>query len=192
MVCDRSVRHDAKVADERVRVWVVDDQASFRLATAATLAAMNDFVMAGQCETGESAIELIPDGGAGIVLMDIHMPGMGGIEATRRIRAAHPDLMVVLMSTYDVEDLPGGAADCGAAAYLHKENLSPDLLTRLWRAADWGKQRRPDRCPTGAYRRSSFTALRMNASSCSLLCGWPCIPALACCCHWDCTSGCCD
>jgi len=64
------------------------------------------------------------------------MPGMGGIEATRRIRAAHPDLMVVLMSTYDVEDLPGGAADCGAAAYLHKENLSPDLLTRLWRAAD--------------------------------------------------------
>jgi DNA-binding NarL/FixJ family response regulator len=128
--------HDGTVADDLVRVWVVDDQASFRLATAATLAAMNDFVMAGQCETGESAIELIPDGGAGIVLMDIHMPGMGGIEATRRIRAAHPDLMVVLMSTYDVEDLPGGAADCGAAAYLHKENLSPDLLTRLWRAAD--------------------------------------------------------
>ena len=124
------------MADDLVRVWVVDDQASFRRATAATVAVTDDFVMAGQCETGESAIELIPDGGAGIVLMDIHMPGMGGIEATRRIRAAHPDLMVVLMSTYDVEDLPGGAADCGAAAYLHKENLSPDLLTRLWRAAD--------------------------------------------------------
>ena len=70
-----------------------------------------------------------------MVLMDIHMPGMGGIEATRRIRAAHPDLLVLLMSTYDVEDLPAGATDCGAAAYLHKENLSPDLLTRLWRAA---------------------------------------------------------
>ena len=136
MVCDRSVRHDAKVADERVRVWVVDDQASFRLATAATLAAMDDFVMAGEYETGESAIELIPDGDAGIVLMDIHMPGMGGIEATRRIRAAHPDLMVLLMSTYDVEDLPAGAADCGAAAYLHKEHLSPPLLTRFWRAAN--------------------------------------------------------
>jgi DNA-binding NarL/FixJ family response regulator len=66
---------------------------------------------------------------------DNHMPGMGDIEATRRIRAAHPDLMVVLMSTYDVEDLPAGAADCGAAAYLHKEHPSPDLLTRLWRAA---------------------------------------------------------
>jgi two-component system invasion response regulator UvrY len=123
------------MADERVPVWVVDDQASFRLATVATLAAMDDFMMAGECETGESSIELIPDGGVGIVLMDIHMPGMGGIEATRRIRRTHPDLMVVLTSTYDVEDLPGGAADCGAAAYLHKEDLSPDLLTRLWRAA---------------------------------------------------------
>jgi DNA-binding NarL/FixJ family response regulator len=136
MVCGKSAPHDANVADEKVRVWVVDDQASFRRATAATLAAMEDFVMAGECETGESAIELLRDGGAGIVLMDIYMPGMGGIEATRRIRAAHPDLMVLLMSTYDVGDVPAGAADCGAAAYLHKENLSPDLLTRLWRAGD--------------------------------------------------------
>ena len=136
MVCGNSAPHDVKMADDRVRVWVVDDQASFRLATAATLAAMEDFVMAGECETGESAIELIPDGGAGIVLMDIHMPGMGGIAAARRIRAAHPDLMVLLMSTYDVEDLPAGAADCGATAYLHKEHLSPDVLTRLWRAAN--------------------------------------------------------
>lgn len=121
--------------DERVGVWVVDDQASFRLATAATVAATEDFVMAGECETGESAIELLRDGGVGMVLMDIHMPGMGGIEATRRIRAVHPDLMVLLMSTYDLEDLPAGAADCGAAAYLHKESLSPDVLTPLWRAA---------------------------------------------------------
>ena len=136
MVCGTLARHDAEVADERVRVWVVDDQASFRRATAATLAVMDDFVLAGECETGESAIEVIPGGGAGIVLMDIHMPGMGGIEATRRIRAAHPDLLVLLMSTYDVEDLPAGVAGCGAAAYLHKEQLCPDLLTRLWRAAD--------------------------------------------------------
>ena len=123
------------MANERVQVWVVDDQASFRMAIAAALAGMDEFVMAGECETGESAIEVIRDDGAGIVLMDIHMPGMGGIEATRRIRATHPDLTVLLMSTYDVEDLPAGAADCGAAAYLHKEDLSPDLLTRFWRAA---------------------------------------------------------
>ena len=112
--CGHGVRaHYAKVADERVRVWVVDDQASFRLATAAAVASTDDFTMAGNCETGESAIELIPDGSAGIVLMDIHMPGIGGIEATRRMRATHPELIVLLTSTYDVEDLP---ADVASAA----------------------------------------------------------------------------
>jgi DNA-binding NarL/FixJ family response regulator len=127
--------HAGPVADECVRVWVVDDQPGFRRATAATLDAMDDFVMAGECETGESAVELIRDGDADIVLMDIHMPGMGGIEAARQIHAARPDLMVVLMSTYDLEDISAAAADCGAAAYLHKEHLSPDLLSRIWRAA---------------------------------------------------------
>lgn len=122
-----------EMADESVLVWVVDDQASFRRATAATVAATEGFAMGGDCETGESAIELIPDGSAGIVLMDIHMPGMGGIEATRRIRAAHPEVIVLLTSTYDIEDLPSDAADCGAAAYLHKEDLSPELLSRIWR-----------------------------------------------------------
>jgi two-component system, NarL family, invasion response regulator UvrY len=64
------------------------------------------------------------------------MPGMGGIEAARQIRAAHPDLIVVLMSTYDLEDLPAAASSCGAAAYLHKERLSPELLSRIWRTAN--------------------------------------------------------
>ena len=96
------------------------------------MAATENFAIAGDCETGESAIELIPDDSAGIVLMDIHMPGMGGIEATRRLRAAHPELIVLLTSTYDFEDLPPDAADCGAAAYLHKEDLTPELLTRIW------------------------------------------------------------
>jgi two-component system invasion response regulator UvrY len=134
MVRGKSARHDGTVADERVRVWVVDDQATFRRATAATLDAMDDFVMAGECETGETAVELISDGDADIVLMDIHMPGIGGIEAARQIRTARTDLMVVLMSTYDVEDLPAAAANCGAVSYLHKEHLSPDLLRRIWRA----------------------------------------------------------
>ena len=123
------------MTNERVRVWVVDDQASFRRAAAATLAAASGFTMADECGSGEAAIELTRDGGRGIVLMDIHMPGMGGIEATRQIHAAHPELTVVLMSTYEIEDLPDAGKNCGAAAYLHKEQLSPELLHRLWQNA---------------------------------------------------------
>jgi two-component system, NarL family, invasion response regulator UvrY len=142
MVWGKRAPHDAQVRDERVHVWVVDDQASFRLATAATVAATEDFVMAGECETGESAIELLRDDGAGIVLMDIHMPGMGGIEATRRMRAAHPDLMVLLMSTHDVEDLPG------AGRRLRRRGL-PAQRTLESRSADPAMascERSPVRC----------------------------------------------
>ena len=99
--------HYPEMAEQRVLVWVVDDQASFhRWPPPPPWPPPTDFAMGGDCETGESAIELIPDGSAGVVLMDIHMPGIGGIEATRRLRAAHPDLIVLLTSTYDFEDLP--------------------------------------------------------------------------------------
>jgi two-component system, NarL family, invasion response regulator UvrY len=127
-----SAGHDGVVEEQQVRVWVVDDQASFRRATAATLDAMHDFVLAGECETGEDAIEHIRAGAGDIVLMDVNMPGIGGIEAARRICSARTDLMVVLMSTYDADDLPAAAADCGAASYLRKERLSPNVLRRLW------------------------------------------------------------
>lgn len=120
---------------EEVHVWVVDDQISFRRAAAATLAATTRFVMAGEYDTGEAAIELTRHAGRGLVLMDICMPGMGGIEASRRIHATRPELTVLLMSTYDLEDLPDAAVDCGAAGYLHKEHLSPDLLSKLWHQA---------------------------------------------------------
>ena len=65
---------------------------------------------------------------------DNHMPGKVAPKP-RSESASHPDLTVVLMSAFDVEDRPAGAADCGAAANLHTESLSPDLLTRLRRAA---------------------------------------------------------
>ena len=141
MVFGKSAGHDGKVVDERVRVWVVDDQASFRRATAATLAAMDDFVMAGECETGETAIELIPDGDADIVLMDIHMPGMGGIEATRQIRAAR--------ARFD------GRAD------VHLRRRGPSRCCRGLRRRDVPAQRTPvSRLaePDMASRRLRFTS----------------------------------
>jgi DNA-binding NarL/FixJ family response regulator len=70
--------------------------------------------------------------------MDINMPEMNGIEATRRIVSAHPDIVVFLCSTYDVEDLPPGAADSGASAYVNKERFGAETLRQLWANRDSG------------------------------------------------------
>ena len=126
--------HDGTVVNQQVRVWVVDDQASFRMASAATLDATDGFVLAGQSTTGESALERLDDAAADLVLMDIHMPGIGGIEAARQLRARCPRMVVVLMSTYDAEELPAAATQYGAT-YLHKRRLCPEVLSDIWRTA---------------------------------------------------------
>ena len=113
-------------------VLVVDDQAPFRAAAKAVLRRLDGFELAGEAASGQEAIELVDQIGPELVLMDINMPLMNGIEATREIVAAHPDVIVFLCSTYDANDLPADAAACGARAYLNKERFSADALRRLW------------------------------------------------------------
>jgi len=70
--------------------------------------------------------------------MDINMPQMNGIEATRQILASHPETVVILCSTYDVRDLPSDAGVSGAAGYVNKERLGADLIRRIWAQRDAG------------------------------------------------------
>jgi two-component system invasion response regulator UvrY len=122
------------VITETVAVLIVDDQAPFR-AVARTVVRMSaGFAVAGEAESGEQAVELAVELAPQLVLMDINLPGIDGIEATRRIVAAHPGTTVILLSTYQVDDLPADAADCGAARYVHKEDFGPDVLRAAWDA----------------------------------------------------------
>jgi DNA-binding NarL/FixJ family response regulator len=121
-----------------VSVLIVDDQAPFRRAAKAVLAAMPEFEVVAEAESGEEAVELAASLSPALVLMDITMPGAGGIEATRRILDARPRTVVVLLSTYDSGDVPGDASASGAAAYVNKEEFGPDVLEDVWRRSGAG------------------------------------------------------
>ncbi len=120
------------MSPDPVGVMIVDDQAPFRRAARMVLAATPGFDVIGEAESGEEAVELFEALAPGLVLMDINLPGINGIEATRRITTAHPDATVVLLSTYQAADLPAGANDCGAARYVNKEEFGPGIVLDVW------------------------------------------------------------
>ena len=117
-----------------VQVLVVDDQPPFRAAARAVVSRIADFDLVGEAASGEEAVALFESLQPDLVLMDINMGEMNGIEATRQVTASRPGTMVILVSTYAQEDLPGDARTSGAAAYVHKDELSPRLLQGLWEA----------------------------------------------------------
>jgi len=119
-----------------ISVIVVDDQAPFRLAARAVLRRAEGFELVGEAGNGGEAVTLARDVHPDVVLMDINMPEMGGIEATRKILAELPETFIILCSTYDVSDLPPDAAASGARAYVHKEQLGGKVLRQLWDQRD--------------------------------------------------------
>lgn len=121
---------------ERLPAIVVDDQAPFRAAMKAVLTRTAEFELVGEAADGTEAVSLAAKVGPALVLMDINMPGMNGIEATRELVSVHPGIVVILCSTYDAGDLPPEVASSGARAYLNKEQLGADTVRRVWEARD--------------------------------------------------------
>jgi len=119
-----------------VRVLIVDDQEPFRLAARAVVEATDGFEVAGEVDTGEAAVDAAGNLDPDLVLMDVNLPGIDGLEATRRILGDAGDRVVVLLlSTYEYEEYAPRAAEVGAAAYIPKSEFEPDRLSEAWSAA---------------------------------------------------------
>ena len=105
----------APATARKLRVLLVDDQPPFRMAARSLLEADDTYVVVGEASDGESAVALAHSLQPELILMDVRLPGMNGIEATRRILIRDPATIVVLLSTHQVADLPAGSAPlrCG-------------------------------------------------------------------------------
>ena len=121
-----------------IRLLVVDDHAVVRRGLVELFGTADDIEVVGDAPDGASALVAVGGLHPDLVLMDLSMPGIDGVEATRRIRADHPDVAVVILTSFSEQPRIIGAIDAGAVGYLLKD-AEPDELLRGVRAAAAGE-----------------------------------------------------
>jgi two-component system, NarL family, invasion response regulator UvrY len=119
------------MSETDVRVLTVDDQVVFRDAARDVINATPGFEPVGDVGSGEEAMAAVERLRPELVLLDVRMPGCGGVEAARRITAAHPETVVVLIS---MEEFAEDAQASGAAALVRKQDFGPAMLRGIWEA----------------------------------------------------------
>jgi DNA-binding NarL/FixJ family response regulator len=119
---------------DTVTVLAVDDQAIFLRTARSLIAATPGFEQVGEATSGAAALELAAVLHPDLVLLDVRMPEMDGLETARRLAEADSSTVVVLISLEEVPELPPSLGDAGAAAYIRKQDLSPRALRELWDA----------------------------------------------------------
>ncbi|MGH3243863.1 MAG: response regulator, partial [Spirillospora sp.] len=106
---------------EKTRILVVDDQTVVREGLVLLLELLPGLDVAGSCVDGEQAVAMVAELGPDVVLMDLRMPRMDGVEATRRIKQAHPEVEIVVLTTYADDESIFAALRAGARGYLTKD-----------------------------------------------------------------------
>jgi DNA-binding NarL/FixJ family response regulator len=119
-----------KLNQKARKVLIVDDQAPFRQAAALVVEMVDGVVVAGEAGSAEEALELIAASPPDLVLMDINLPGIDGLEATRRITAEFPDVDVLVVSTYESAEFESRALAVGAAGFISKADFGPWSLSQ--------------------------------------------------------------
>lgn len=121
-----------------IRVLIADDHAVVRTGLAQLVSAFDGIELVGAAADGEEAVALCAERSPDVVLMDLEMPALDGIGATRRVKAAHPEVAVVILTSFSDRERILQALDAGAAGYLLKD-AEPDELARAIRAAARGE-----------------------------------------------------
>jgi len=116
-----------------VRVLTVDDQEVFRLVAREVSEATPGFESIGDASGGEEALWAVKRLEPEMVLLDVRMPGLDGVEVARRLRATNPATLVVLISVEEPMDIPSAAQLADTIPLVRKQDLRPRLLRRLWR-----------------------------------------------------------
>lgn len=114
-----------------VRVVTVDDQAVFLRAAEVVIDASPGFELAGQAASGDEGLAVVEQLRPDLVLLDVRMPGMDGVETARRLTERHPEVVVVLITVQEPPVAPG-ATSCGAVSVVSKRQFGPALLRELW------------------------------------------------------------
>jgi len=120
-----------------VRVMLVDDHPAFRKGLAALIESERDLTVVAEAENGKQALETFREARPDVVLMDLRLPGMGGVEATIAIRKEFPDARIIVLTTFDTDEDIYRAIQSGAQSYLLKDT-SEDQLAETIRAVHAG------------------------------------------------------
>lgn len=116
---------------DAIRVVLVDDHPVVRDGLKALLASLDDVTVVGEAASGEEALEVVPATHPDVVIMDIEMPGMGGIEATRRLVDSQPEALVLVLTMYGEDEFVFSALRAGARGYLLKGAQQEDVLRTI-------------------------------------------------------------
>jgi len=111
-----------------IRILLVDDHPVVRAGLSGLLSSQPDFVVVGEASNGLEALDMLERIGADVVLMDLRMPQMDGVAATRQVRARFPKVQVLVLTTYDTDSEIVRAVEAGATGYLLKDVPREELF----------------------------------------------------------------